>query len=275
MAKKASPILKWAGGKRQLIEVLLKHTPKQFERYYEPFVGGGALFFSLAPQKACLGDSNLRLIRTYRAIQHSVEEVIERLSLLSTRYHAGDQDAAQAMFYEARSQTPDEGSDVDMAVWLIFMNKTCYNGLYRVNRKNVFNVPFGRYKRPSICDEEKLRAVSQALQGVDLVVGDFAAAVAKSGPGDFVYFDPPYVPLTETSGFTSYSVNGFGHAEQVRLRDLALDLKSRGARVLLSNSWTSTVVDLYRHFEVEKVVARRAIGADANTRKVVYEALIY
>jgi DNA adenine methylase len=265
-AEGARPFVKWAGGKRQLLPELLRRRPPVFGRYFEPFVGGGALFFELRPREATLADVNVRLVRTYQGIRDDVEGVIR---LLSGFPHD------EAFFYEMRERDIDARSDAEVAAWFVYLNKTCYNGLYRVNKGNVFNVPFGRYDNPAICNPPLLRACSAALRGVDLRVEDFASAAQRAQAGDFVYFDPPYVPLSATSSFTSYTSTGFGDEAQVRLRDVALDLKRRGVHVVLSNSAAPFVRQLYRKgFEVCDVAATRMVNSKASGRGAITELVI-
>jgi DNA adenine methylase len=260
------PFIKWAGGKRQLLPCLLKHAPPKPTRYFEPFIGGGALFFALRPERAVLSDVNARLIRTYKGVQDNVEEVIRLL-----RRYPHDPN----FFYRFREKQIDAESDAEVAAWFIYLNKTGFNGLYRVNRDNRFNVPFGRYANPNICDEPTLRACSEALAGTELLVEDFEKVVAEAQHGDFVYFDPPYVPLSTTSSFTSYTSTGFGEAEQTRLHDTAKRLKMRGVRVLLSNSSAPFVRNLYADgFEVVDVSATRAVNSKATARGAIVELLI-
>lgn len=262
------PFLKWVGGKRQLLARIHRHLPKELSgTYHEPFVGGGALFFNLRPEKAVLSDANERLIRTYRGVRDDVERVVALL-----RGYPHD----KKFFLEARQWPIDGGTDAEVAAWMIYLNKTGFNGLYRVNRSNVFNVPFGRYVRPTICDEHNLRACSAALAGVDLRHEGFEAVHERARPGDLVYFDPPYVPLSKTSSFTSYTAAGFGPDQQVRLRDLALALKQRGVQVVLSNSDSKEVRALYRDgFRIVRVPATRAVNARASARgKKVGEVVI-
>jgi DNA adenine methylase len=260
------PFLKWAGGKRQLLASLLKNAPPDPARYFEPFVGGGALFFALRPPHAVLADVNARLIRTYKGVRDDVEEVIRLLR---------DYPHDSAFFYRLREESIDSGSDAQVAAWFIYLNKTGFNGLYRVNRRNGFNVPFGRNVNPNICDEVTLRACSAALAGTELLEADFEVAVAKAKRGDFVYFDPPYVPLSTTSSFTSYTSHGFGPAEQTRLRDTAGKLKRRGVRVLLSNSSAPFVRELYAHgFDLKTVSATRQVNSKATARGPIVELLI-
>jgi len=262
----ARPFIKWVGGKRQLLDRLLHYVPERFGTYHEPFVGGGALFFRLEPRPAILADSNERLIRTYRGLRNEPEKVIE---LLRGYPHE------KSFFLELRSSDIDAAkTDAEVAAWFIYLNKTAYNGLYRVNRRNLFNVPFGDQKKPNICDAENIRACSRALQGAELVTGDFESVLERAKSGDFVYFDPPYVPLSVTSDFTSYTRDGFDMSDQVRLRDVALELKKRGVYVLLSNSSAPAVRELYADFEQIEVDARRAINCKVEGRGAVTELLI-
>lgn len=263
---RSRPFLKWAGGKRQLLPVLLRYAPPEFAGYYEPFIGGAALFFALRPRRAVLGDFNDRLARSYRGVRNDVEAVI---SLLRSYPHS------RAFFEEFRKQSVDSGTDADVAAWLIYLNRTAYNGLYRVNRANGFNTPFGSYANPTICDPELLRNCSAALQSAEIMIGDFERTIASAQRGDFVYFDPPYVPISEFSDFTRYTNAPFSDADQVRLRDVALALKKRGVSVLLSNSSAPLVRELYRDgFEIVEVEASRAVNCKAEKRGKVVEFLI-
>jgi DNA adenine methylase len=260
------PFLKWAGGKRQLLPSLIERAPSKPRHYFEPFVGGGALFFELRPANAVLADVNKRLIRAYRGVRSSVGQVIRLL-----RSYPHD----PAFFYRFREANIDDGTDAEVAAWFIYLNKTGFNGLYRVNRDNRFNVPFGRYANPTICDEPTLRACSAALAEADLRVDDFEAVVEEAKAGDFVYFDPPYVPLSATSSFTSYTSGGFGDPEQTRLRDAARRLKERGVRILLSNSSAPSVRKLYADgFDIIEVSATRLVNSKASARGAIVELLI-
>lgn len=236
-------------------------------RYHEPFVGGAALFFHLRPRRAVLSDTNERLVRAYRGVRNDVERVID---LLRSYPHTKEQ------FLRLRSEPIDTQSDAEVAAWFIYLNRTGYNGLYRVNSANTFNVPFGDYKNPTICDKSNLRACSEALRRADLRVEDFSTVLSRARKGDFVYFDPPYVPLSATSSFTSYTSDGFGMAEQTRLRDTARDLKRRGVHVLLSNSGAGAVRELYSDgFKFAKVDAKRTVNCKPNGRGKVTELLIW
>jgi DNA adenine methylase len=260
------PFLKWAGGKRKLLPHILPLIPKAHGTYFEPFVGGGALFFHLAPKRAVLADQNARLVATYRGVQGSVDWVI---SLLSRYPHTKE-------FFEGmRKKKIDTHPDAEIAAWLIYLNKTAFNGLYRVNSKNVFNVPFGDYVRPNVCDEKTLRAAADALAHAKILHADFEEATRDAKKGDVAYFDPPYVPLSASSSFTSYTSEGFDAAAQTRLRDWAKKLKKRGVRVILSNSSAEAVRELYADgFEIVEIDAARAINSKGAGRGKIKELLI-
>ncbi|MFN2223638.1 MAG: DNA adenine methylase [Chloroflexota bacterium] len=265
----AVPFLKWAGGKRRLLKQYAPYFPGRaaIHRYYEPFIGSAAVFFRLQPIRACLADVNRKLVEIYRVVQQDVEELIRALQV-----HRNERD----YYYQVRGLDPADLSAVERAGRLIFLNRTCYNGLYRENRRGQFNVPFGRYVNPTICDEERLRRASLALQGVDLVVGDFARVVARAGGGDFVYFDPPYAPLSATSNFTNYNRHGFDHDDQRRLAQTIEQLTGRGVRVMLSNSSAPLIYDLYDRpeYRLVPIQARRNINSKAEKRGPVKELLI-
>ncbi|RLB63208.1 MAG: DNA adenine methylase [Deltaproteobacteria bacterium] len=260
------PFLKWAGGKRRLVAQIVPHLPRQFGRFHEPFVGSGALYFHLRPTRASLSDTNERLVRTYSGLRDEPDRVIE---LLSSYPHD------KQFFLKMRAQDIDERSDAEVAAWFIYLNKTAYNGLYRVNSKNGYNVPFGDYRRPNICDEPTLRHCAKQLKRVKLQLSDFESAARRARKGDLVYFDPPYVPLSATSYFTSYTTQGFGLEDHRRLRDLALALKRRGVHVRLSNSGSPVVRDLYRDdFKLIPIKARRDINCRAASRGEIIELFI-
>lgn len=265
----AVPFLKWAGGKRRLLKQYAPYLPDRasIARYYEPFIGSAAVFFRLQPTDARLSDVNGQLVEIYRVVQQQVEDLIQALKV-----HRNEHD----YYYEVRARDPARLSAVERAGRLIFLNRTCYNGLYRENRRGQFNVPFGRYDNPTICDEDRLRRASLALQGVDLVVGDFAEVVEEAGVGDFVYFDPPYAPLSATSNFTSYNRHGFDEGDQRRLAEVIHQLTDRKTRVMLSNSSASLVYELYdrRGFHLVPIQARRNINSKADGRGPLKELLI-
>ncbi|WP_438005118.1 Dam family site-specific DNA-(adenine-N6)-methyltransferase [Sorangium sp. So ce321] len=263
----AHPFIKWAGGKRQLLPNLLRFVPTQYGTYFEPFVGGAALFFALRPPKAVLSDLNERLIRTYRGVASDVEGVIDSLSRWPY-----DRD----FFEKLRKADTSQMSDAELAAWFVYLNRTGFNGLYRVNKSNQFNVPFGSYANPKICDADALRTCSVALRmSAELKICDFEAAVCNARAGDFVYFDPPYVPISEYSNFTRYTADTFGSDDQQRLRDVALRLKRIGVNVLLSNSSAPAVYELYSQgFEICAVNAKRALNCKADRRGAVAELII-
>jgi len=262
----ARPFLKWAGGKRQLLRALLPRIPSTRGTYHEPFLGGGALFFALRPQGAVLADTNSRLIRTFVGVQKHVEALVSRLIPMPVSRD----------FFNAQRQIPiDQASDIDVAAWFIYLNRTGYNGLYRVNRRGDFNVPFGRYENPRICDPENLRACSDALSRASLIVSDFETVLDRAAPGDVVYFDPPYIPVSVHSSFTRYTREQFRIADHRRLRDVALELKKRGVHVLLSNSAAPEVFELYgKHFKIEVIQATRFVNSDPSGRGKIAETLI-
>ncbi|WP_284869162.1 DNA adenine methylase [Corynebacterium rhinophilum] len=267
------PLVKWAGGKRQLLPhihaALPAGTPR---RYYEPFIGGGAVLFSLTPAAARVNDLNSELINLYEVVREGVEELI---SLVSTYPNDAD------FFYQLRAVDRDAErfaalSATERAARTLYLNKTCYNGLYRVNSAGQFNAPFGRYKNPTICDADTLRGVHQYFWDNDITFtqGDFAAAVADAGEGDFVYFDPPYDPVNVTSSFTGYQKDGFDRAEQERLKAVCDDLNARGVKFLLSNSATEFIRDLYEDYSIDTVAATRAINSVGSRRGKVDEVLV-
>jgi DNA adenine methylase len=265
----ARPFVKWAGGKASLLPEILSRLPKTIKTYYEPFVGGGAVFFALAAenrfQRATLNDINEELRDTYAALRQNVGGVIACLEKHAKQH-------GKTYFYGVRAHAVRNLES--RAARLIYLNRTCFNGLYRVNKKGGFNVPFGDYANPTICDELNLRAVSTVLQGVDLLSSDFEKSTVNAKRGDAVYFDPPYAPLSETANFTAYSKGGFGADEHERLRNLAEKLIGRGVHVLLSNSDTPFVRNLYRGFKLEKVQARRNINSKGDKRGKINELLI-
>ncbi len=277
----ARPFLKWAGGKSQLLPELVTRSPRRIETYYEPFLGGGALFFALladperAPRHAVLSDLNRDLITTYEVVRDEPDKLIRRLARLESTYLAADDTAREALFYARRGQHQPQ-TPLEVAARLIFLNKTCYNGLFRVNRKGEFNVPFGRYKSPRILDRDALGAASNALQRVELRHADFEAACADAGGGDFVYFDPPFHPLSATSNFTSYTERDFGPSEQMRLKRCIDALTARGVAVMLSNSPHPLIKGGYwlSGYDVEEVQARRAINSRGDRRGPIGELVV-
>ena len=286
------PFLKWAGGKRQLLPHLRAYYPESFGAYIEPFLGSAAVFFDLHNRgrleghEVLLADSSIDLIACYRAVREHVEEVIVELEALE----AGHREGGERHYYQVRDglfnplrKQPDPPL-VLLAAMLIYLNRTGYNGLYRVNASGDFNVPMGRYERPRICDAANLRAASAALCGrqVRIERAPFLASLSRASEGDFVYLDPPYAPLTRTASFTSYTALGFGRDAQRDLRAAVVDLARRGARVVLSNSAADEVTQLYAEdhgvrsagLRAHLVPARRAINSRGARRGPVYEYVI-
>lgn len=299
------PFLKWAGGKTRLIQKYIPYFPKHFNTYYEPFLGGGAVFFHLLPTQSVLTDINPELINVYRCVRDLVEQVI---SLLAKH----QENHSKAYYYQVRSNSLNQdecsgtedsvpktlgeccgvghnpalggisnlssrfrSNDVEKAARLIYLNKTCFNGLYRENAKGEFNVPIGRYNNPRICNPDLLRLVSSVLQPTQIEVRSFELVLNYAQTSqDFVYFDPPYYPLNSTSNFTAYSRYSFGKDEQVKLRDTFVMLAKRGVKVMLSNSDCSFTRELYSAFKVHEVLASRAINSDAKRRGKIAEVLV-
>ncbi len=263
--KRAKPFLKWAGGKTQLLPEIYKRFPANFNRYHEPFVGGGAVFFGLRPNKCTLSDVNADLINTYTTIRDDVDGLIRVLK---------EHRAEEEYYYQMRQLKVANLNDAEAAARIIYLNRTCFNGLYRVNRKGEFNVPFGKSSNPTICNSDNLYRVSERLQGVNLKCESVFNITRRVRRNDLVYFDPPYDPLSKTSSFTSYAKGGFGDEEQIRLAELFTRLANRGVHVVLSNSDTPFIRKLYKGFKVGKVYARRAINSRADRRGPVGEVIV-
>ena len=263
------PFLKWAGGKQRLIPQYQEYFPAahHINRYYEPFIGGGAIFFHFQPAPAILADRNSTLIEVYQAVQQDVEAVIAAL-----RRHQNEAD----YFYELRALDVTHLTPAERAARIIYLNKTCYNGLFRENSKGEFNSPFGRYKNPKICNEERLRDASDVLQDAVLMAADFEDVVETAVADDFIYLDPPYAPLTATSNFTSYDKHGFAIADQMRLADTVAKLTKRKCKVMLSNSTAPIIYELYSGgpYRLVEMQARRNINSKANLRGPIKELLI-
>ena len=258
------PFVKWAGGKRQALKFLLSNLPSTFERYHEPFVGGGALFFALTPPQASLSDSNGELIATYQAVKEDVEGLIERLS-----QHPNEKEH----FLKIRNQNPLILDLIDRAARFIYLNKTCYNGLYRVNKKNEFNVPFGGYKNPKICNEGALRAASKALQDTELTSTYFHKTLDKINKDDFVYLDPPYFPVSDTS-FVDYSKKGFLLKDHETLATFCEALTKKGVKFAQSNADVEWVRLKYSEYRILETSGSRSINSKADGRGKVNELLI-
>ncbi len=272
----AQPFLKWAGGKRQLLPAIKEYLPRRFTQYYEPFIGAGAVLFSLQPRKSIINDTNSELINCYRVIKDNPEELLD----LCEEHRAKN---SKEYFYSLREQDRrddfQDRSPLERAARIIYLNKTCFNGLFRVNSSGQFNVPYGNYSNPVIADPAVIRSVSAYLnqRDVRILEGDFAKAISTARKGAFVYFDPPYHPISDTSSFTGYSVNGFGEKEQIRLKKVCDKLTERGCQVLVSNSSASLIKEIYSdpNYEIVEVKASRAINAVASKRGRINELLIH
>ncbi len=262
---KPKPPVKWAGGKGQLIAQLGPLFPSDFDLYIEPFVGGGAVFFHLSPPKAVLVDSNPELINFYIVVRDKLQDL-----LVDLQKHQNDRD----YYYSVRALDPEKMDPVSRASRFLYLNKTGYNGLWRVNKEGKHNVPFGRYKNPRIVDRKNLILVSRVLRHAEIIRGDFSRSLDYVSPGTFAYLDPPYHPLSDTANFTSYTPGAFGEGEQRRLADFFKQLDKKGARVMLSNSDTPFIRELYKGYDIKVVYARRAINCRAEKRGPVPELVI-
>lgn len=264
------PFLKWAGGKRQLLNKLDKYFPNHFEKYIEPFMGGGAVFFYLLPERTILIDNNEELINSFKVIQKQLEELI-----LSLKKHRNEKE----YFYKIRNvdrnlEEFSKWSNVERASRTIYLNRCCFNGLYRVNSKGHFNVPFGKYKNPKFCDEKNLYAVQNALQNAKIIAGSYEKCLNFAKKGDFIYIDPPYYPISKTSSFTSYTKGNFSENEQLHLKKVVDKLNDRGCKVLVSNSYCKFITELYGDYIINQVNAKRAINCNGSKRGKINEVLI-
>lgn len=271
-SKLVAPVLKWVGGKRQIIAQIKKYVPETFSTYYEPFLGGGAVLFELQPKKAVVNDMNCELINIYRVIKRNVEELIEDL-----KQHKNE----EGYFYEIRELDRDKEkydrlTPIQRASRIIYLNKTCYNGLFRVNKAGEFNTPFGSYKNPNIVNEITLRAVSNYFNQAEIrfTCFDFEDALKGVPRGAFVYLDPPYDPVSTTASFTGYGKGGFDSNEQVRLKKACDKLNQKKINFLLSNSATDFIKDLYKDYRIEVIQAKRAINSKADRRGQIDEVLV-
>ncbi len=265
------PFLKWAGGKSQLIQQYKPYFPETFKTYYEPFLGGGAIFFHLLPEQAILTDINRELINSYACVRDRVETLIDLLKKHQYNHALSPKDYYYKMRARGRVGTP-----IERAARLIYLNKTCFNGLYRENSEGEFNVPMGSYKSPTICNPDLLRSVSAALKKAKKIdVSSFDSVLdSATSSDDFVYFDPPYHPLSSTSNFTAYSRYNFNESDQIKLRDTFAELASRGVKVMLSNSDCSFIRDLYKDFNIYEISATRSINSDGKKRGKIPELLV-
>lgn len=266
------PFVKWAGGKKQLLSEIENHIPQQFSEYYEPFVGGGAVLFHLQPKRAVINDSNAELINLYTVIKESSEELIENL-----KQHKNE----EKYYYHIRGIDRDKKkyqqlTHIQRASRIIFLNKTCFNGLFRVNSSGEFNTPFGFYKKPNIVNDIKIRAVSNYFSKNDIQIfnTDYEKSLSTIKKGAFVYFDPPYDPLSDSSSFTGYTKHGFGKNNQEQLRNVCDLLNDKGVKFLLSNSSTEFIRNLYKDYNIFSIKAKRAINAKGDGRGEITEILV-
>ncbi|MDD3773158.1 MAG: Dam family site-specific DNA-(adenine-N6)-methyltransferase [Weeksellaceae bacterium] len=252
------PFLKWAGGKTQLIPELVKYTPKVFNKYIEPFIGGGAFYFFLNPTNAVIGDLNSELIITYKAIKNSVEDVISHLESFKNN---------ETFYYNIRAVDTEKLSNIERAARLIYLNKTCFNGLYRVNKKGKFNVPYGK-RTGSFLDSEGLRNASEFLQNTIIEFADYTETLKKyARKGDFIFLDPPYYPVGKYSDFKRYTKEFFYHDDQIALKEEFERLVNMGCHVILTNSEHPVILELYKNFEIKRIETKRLINSDASKRK--------
>ena len=288
----AKPFVKWVGGKTQLLEEVKKSLPKNLKgraglTYVEPFIGGGAVMFWILQEypnieRAIINDINVELICTYRVVKHNVISLIEELERLQSEYIPLESNARKEYYNIKRKAFNSRNiSDIETAALFIFLNRTCFNGLYRVNSKGEFNVPHGKYANPRICDRDNLLAASRVLQKVEIICGDFAQTEQYAGPDTIFYFDPPYKPITDTSSFTSYAKDGFNDEEQIRLRDFCTRIARHKAQFVASNSdpkeenTTETFFDMiYHEFTIKRVSAARMINSNPNGRGAISEIMI-
>jgi len=270
--RKVKPILKWAGGKRKLLPELMQRVPEEYNCYYEPFVGGGSLLFQLLPEKAVINDANTELVNLYQVIKNNPHALIEDM-----KKHKNNEE----YFYTIRKMDRDDEtfsklSDVEKASRILYLNKTCYNGLFRMNRSHHFNSPFGRYKNPKILDEETILGISDYFNksSIEIMTADFEVSLKKATKTDFVYLDPPYDPVSETANFTTYDGNEFGKSEQIRLKKCCDALDKRGVKFLESNSATDFILEQYQGYHIDHVLMPRMINSNAKKRGKVEEVLI-
>lgn len=266
------PVLKWVGGKSQLLREIRKRIPDEIETYYEPFIGGGAVFFNIAPNKAVISDMNSELINLYQVIKNSPEELIKSLK---------KHENTPEYFYKIRAKDRDHKnykrlSPITKASRLVYLNRTCFNGLFRVNSRGELNAPFGRYRNPQICNEPNIREIADFLKSheIEIIEADFETALSTAKAGDFVYLDPPYDPVTDTASFTGYVAGGFDREQQRRLKACCDELHAKGVKFMLSNSSTEFILELYKDYNVEFVDAKRNINCKGNSRGAVQEVLV-
>lgn len=287
--KTVKPFIKWAGGKSQLLSEIRTKYPQKIERYCEPFVGGGAVLLDVLanynPNEVIINDINAALINTYQQVQSNVDALISQLSKMQSEFWKADSELRKTLYTDNREKFNSlincNDNNLDKAALFIFLNKTCFNGLYRVNRKGLFNVPIGSYKKPPICDAENLRYISTLLQNVEIKCGDYKDCAEFIDGNTFVYIDPPYRPLTVTASFTSYNENEFGDQQQIELGHFIDEITEKGAKVVASNSDPKNADDtdnffddLYAKYNIDRVSAKRMINSKAAGRGNINEIII-
>lgn len=272
---KARPFVKWAGGKSRVAKQISSFFPTEFNRYYEPFLGSGAIYFTISPQEGLLNDLNKYLIGTYEIIKDKPEELISKLKIIDLEYHSlKDLEQKAEYYYNARTEYNSiTRMNIRKAALFIFLNKAGFNGMYRENNKGEFNIPFGKHNRCLICDETNIRVVSSNIHEIKFSSGDYKSALKLASRGDLVYLDPPYIPISKTSNFTQYQKEGFGYNEHVRLRDFALKLHDMGCYIVISNSSCNESKALYSNdvFYIHTINVTRQIHF---SRKVVPEIVV-
>lgn len=273
-SKNLPVFLKWAGGKSQILDELVKRFPKKFNRYFEPFVGAGTVFFYIKKfnkvEKCFISDINEELINVFKVVKKRPNELIDELKIHKENY----QKDKKNYYYHVRKMKPIDLSDVENAARFIFLNKTCWNGLYRVNSKGKFNVPMGGYKNPRIFDIKEIKQASHLLRNVSIRKSDFSSVLKSAKDGDFIYFDPPYQPISKTSSFTSYTKNAFDEEDQKKLAEVFQKLAKKGCLVMLSNSDSELIRKLYKYFKIHVVKARRIINCQGDKRGPINELVI-
>lgn len=273
--KLVTPVLKWVGGKRQLLPEITKYIPSKYTTYYEPFLGGGAVLFDIQPSKAVVNDINGELINVYNVIKNNLEDLIAELSN-TEKYNNTSECFYAIRELDREPKKYNKLTNIEKAARVLYLNKTCYNGLYRVNSMGEFNSPFGNYKNPNIINDITLKAVSKYFNeaNINFLNGDFANTVKGIKKGSFVYFDPPYAPISKTSNFTGYNESGFGEYEQIRLKELCDLLHKKGVNFLVSNSNCEFIRELYKEYEIIEIKAKRSINCNGNLRGEISEVLI-
>ena len=275
----AKPFLKWVGGKTKLVPELVAMFPQKFNNYFEPFVGGGALFYEVIQKfgvkSSYINDINKKLITTYKQIQRNPQKLINSLKVIEFEYKKLTTIEQEKYYYLIRTKFNEMALDnITISAYLIFLNKTCFNGMYRENSRGQYNIPFGDQKNPTICDKENILSVSECLKNTIITNTSFEDSLDKCRKGDLIYFDPPYYPINTTSNFTAYSKSSFGEKEQIKLKDVFADLDSRGCFVMLSNSYTPFINNLYEEYHINNRYAARSINSKGEKRGKIMEVVV-